>query len=147
MSQGCSRDTSRESSRDTSPARGFTPLGEYRWAESRLDLVSQRESWTDSLYLMLTRASLLLLVLSHSHDAASARLCLCACTDSDTTSPCLEFFFFFFFFKDGISSSSNVHLFLEGLIFFFPKLICIQLSWCLPLLYCGWHRGRRSRSC
>lgn len=28
MSQGCSRDTSRESSRDTSPARGFTPLGE-----------------------------------------------------------------------------------------------------------------------
>ncbi|CDQ69091.1 unnamed protein product [Oncorhynchus mykiss] len=29
MSQGCSRDTSRESSRDTSPARGFKPLGEY----------------------------------------------------------------------------------------------------------------------
>ena len=29
MSQGCSRDTSRESSRDTSPARGFTSLGEY----------------------------------------------------------------------------------------------------------------------
>uniref|UniRef100_A0A8C2A9I6 Cytoplasmic linker associated protein 1 n=1 Tax=Cyprinus carpio TaxID=7962 RepID=A0A8C2A9I6_CYPCA len=27
MSQGCSRDTSRESSRDTSPARGFSPLG------------------------------------------------------------------------------------------------------------------------
>lgn len=30
MSQGCSRETSRESSRDTSPARGFSPLGEYR---------------------------------------------------------------------------------------------------------------------
>ncbi|XP_077584426.1 CLIP-associating protein 1a isoform X9 [Stigmatopora nigra] len=29
MSQGCSRDTSRESSRDTSPARGFTPLERY----------------------------------------------------------------------------------------------------------------------
>lgn len=29
VSQGCSRDTSRESSRDTSPARGFPPLGEY----------------------------------------------------------------------------------------------------------------------
>ncbi|CAI5656560.1 unnamed protein product [Oreochromis niloticus] len=29
MSQGCSRDTSRESSRDTSPARGFTPLDRY----------------------------------------------------------------------------------------------------------------------
>ncbi|XP_056432003.1 CLIP-associating protein 1a isoform X2 [Gadus chalcogrammus] len=29
MSQGCSRDTSRESSRDTSPARGFTSLDRY----------------------------------------------------------------------------------------------------------------------
>ncbi|XP_045070323.1 CLIP-associating protein 2-like [Coregonus clupeaformis] len=29
MSQGCSRETSRESSRDTSPARAFKPLGEY----------------------------------------------------------------------------------------------------------------------
>ncbi|XP_069010465.1 CLIP-associating protein 1a isoform X6 [Embiotoca jacksoni] len=29
MSQGCSRDTSRESSRDTSPARGFAPLDRY----------------------------------------------------------------------------------------------------------------------
>ncbi|KAK3543831.1 hypothetical protein QTP70_030084 [Hemibagrus guttatus] len=29
MSQGCSRDTSRESSRDTSPARGFTPLDRF----------------------------------------------------------------------------------------------------------------------
>ncbi|XP_059356340.1 CLIP-associating protein 1-like isoform X9 [Carassius carassius] len=34
MSQGCSRDTSRESSRDTSPARGFTPL-------DRLGLIHQ----------------------------------------------------------------------------------------------------------
>ncbi|XP_060785717.1 CLIP-associating protein 1a isoform X1 [Neoarius graeffei] len=29
MSQGCSRNTSRESSRDTSPARGFTPLDRF----------------------------------------------------------------------------------------------------------------------
>nr|XP_001504119.3 CLIP-associating protein 1 isoform X17 [Equus caballus] len=29
MSQGCSRDTSRESSRDTSPARGFPPLDRF----------------------------------------------------------------------------------------------------------------------
>ncbi|XP_042175509.1 CLIP-associating protein 1a isoform X6 [Oncorhynchus tshawytscha] len=29
MSQGCSRDTSRESSRDTSPARGFKPLDRF----------------------------------------------------------------------------------------------------------------------
>ncbi|KAG9349099.1 hypothetical protein JZ751_029419 [Albula glossodonta] len=29
MSQGCSRDTSRESSRDTSPARGFAPLDRF----------------------------------------------------------------------------------------------------------------------
>ncbi|KAG1937712.1 hypothetical protein F2P79_018132 [Pimephales promelas] len=29
MSQGCSRDTSRESSRDTSPARGFTPIDRF----------------------------------------------------------------------------------------------------------------------
>ncbi|XP_016094357.1 CLIP-associating protein 1-like isoform X10 [Sinocyclocheilus grahami] len=29
MSQGCSRDTSRESSRDTSPTRGFTPLDRF----------------------------------------------------------------------------------------------------------------------
>ncbi|CAB1447108.1 unnamed protein product [Pleuronectes platessa] len=29
MSQGCSRDTSRESSRDTSPARGFGPMDRY----------------------------------------------------------------------------------------------------------------------
>uniref|UniRef100_H3BZD8 Cytoplasmic linker associated protein 1a n=1 Tax=Tetraodon nigroviridis TaxID=99883 RepID=H3BZD8_TETNG len=29
MSQGCSRNTSRESSRDTSPARGFAPLDRY----------------------------------------------------------------------------------------------------------------------
>lgn len=37
MSQGCSRDTSRESSRDTSPARGFPPLGEYTeaWLSER----------------------------------------------------------------------------------------------------------------
>ncbi|XP_056611240.1 CLIP-associating protein 1a isoform X8 [Triplophysa dalaica] len=34
MSQGCSRDTSRESSRDTSPTRGFTPL-------DRLGLIHQ----------------------------------------------------------------------------------------------------------
>ncbi|XP_076857862.1 CLIP-associating protein 1a isoform X1 [Brachyhypopomus gauderio] len=33
-SQGCSRDTSRESSRDTSPARGFTPLASRRHSRS-----------------------------------------------------------------------------------------------------------------
>ncbi|XP_060678850.1 CLIP-associating protein 2 isoform X5 [Hemiscyllium ocellatum] len=31
VSQGCSRDTSRESSRDTSPVRSFTPLGSDRY--------------------------------------------------------------------------------------------------------------------
>uniref|UniRef100_A0A8C9EY51 Cytoplasmic linker associated protein 1 n=1 Tax=Pavo cristatus TaxID=9049 RepID=A0A8C9EY51_PAVCR len=34
MSQGCSRDTSRESSRDTSPARGFPPLDRFGLGQS-----------------------------------------------------------------------------------------------------------------
>ncbi|MBN3325465.1 CLAP1 protein, partial [Atractosteus spatula] len=34
LSQGCSRDTSRESSRDTSPARGFAPLASRRHSRS-----------------------------------------------------------------------------------------------------------------
>ncbi|XP_072556364.1 CLIP-associating protein 1a isoform X1 [Paramormyrops kingsleyae] len=34
VSQGCSRDTSRESSRDTSPARGFAPLASRRHSRS-----------------------------------------------------------------------------------------------------------------
>ncbi|XP_051529350.1 CLIP-associating protein 1-like [Myxocyprinus asiaticus] len=40
MSQGCSRDTSRESSRDTSPARGFSPLASHRHSRSTSALTS-----------------------------------------------------------------------------------------------------------
>uniref|UniRef100_A0A7N8XLZ1 Cytoplasmic linker associated protein 1 n=1 Tax=Mastacembelus armatus TaxID=205130 RepID=A0A7N8XLZ1_9TELE len=47
MSQGCSRETSRESSRDTSPARGFSPLGEYGTARISASVNAMRILNTD----------------------------------------------------------------------------------------------------
>ncbi|XP_051967091.1 CLIP-associating protein 1-B-like [Xyrauchen texanus] len=52
MSQGCSRDTSRESSRDTSPARGFSPLASHRHSRSTSALTAGDGLQTDRFGLI-----------------------------------------------------------------------------------------------